>query len=461
MQIKLTPSPWRIESTAMLWLAAPLVAANLLQMAVYAIDVIFVARLGQEQLAASSLSISLFGLMIWSFSGLTGAVAPLISAELGRRTHAVREVRRSVRMALWLSVAVGLAGMVVCGLGEHILLALGQNPKVATRAGAFLAVLKWAMIPMIACNVLRCFVSTLGRPVFATAITALAIVVNACGNYAFVFGHWGMPALGLPGSAWSSVITSLITLAAYAALIQSDRRLRRYRLAGRWWRAEWARLADLLRLGTPIALTVVADAGLFGSAAFLMGLIGEAELAGHTIALQVAAFTFQIPMGISQAATIRVGYHYGAGDQAGIARAGWTALAVGLGFSTASAAAMVLFPRFILSAYVDVTAPANAIMVALALRYLAFAAAFQLADGIQAIAAGALRGLQDTRIPMLVAIFGYWLPGFGTAAYLGLATPMRGSGVWIGLAVGLVVVSILLLSRWHRRDRLGLLPEEV
>ena len=442
----------------MLWLAGPLVAANLLQMAVYAIDVIFVARLGQEALAASSLSVSIFGLMIWSFSGLTGAVAPLISAELGRSTHALREIRMSIRMALWLSVAVGLVGMGIASLGQPILLALGQNPHVALRAGGFLGVLKWAVIPMVACNVLRCFVSTLGRPVFATAITALAIVVNALGNYAFVFGHWGMPARGLEGSALSSVLTSLATLVAYVALIASDRRLRRYHLWGRWWQPEWARLGDILRLGMPIALTVLAEAGLFGSAAFLMGLIGEAELAGHTIALQVAAFTFQIPMGIAQAATIRVGFHFGAGDRAGIGRAGWTAVVVGLGFSAASASAMVLCPRLILSAYVDVKAPANAEMVALALRYLAFAAAFQLADGIQAIAAGSLRGLQDTRIPMAVAIFGYWLPGFGTAAFLGLATHMRGSGVWTGLAVGLVVVAALLLRRWHRRARLGLLP---
>lgn len=442
----------------MLWLASPLVAANILQMAVYAIDVIFVARLGQEVLAASSLSVALFGLMTWSFSGLTSAVAPLIAAELGRGTHALREVRRSVRMALWLSVALGLVGMGVCAMGEEILLATGQNPHVAARAGAFLDVLKWSMIPITAANVLRCFVATLGRPMFATAITALAILVNACGNYAFVFGHWGAPALGLEGSALSSVLTAVITLAAYVALIASDRRLRRYHLQGRWWQAEWHRLGEILRLGLPIALTLIAEVGLFGGAAFLMGRIGEAELAGHTIALQVASFTFQIPMGLSQAATIRVGYYYGAGDRAGIARAGWCAVIVGLGFSLVSAAVMLLFPRFILSAYVDVNAATNAVMVGFALQYLLFAAAFQLADGIQAIAAGALRGLQDTRVPMAIAIFGYWLPGMGTAVFLGFATPLRGSGVWIGLAVSLVVVGALLLWRWHRRERLGLLP---
>src|SRR5690606_14855944 len=168
-------STWRGELAATLRLAGPLAAANLLQMLVYAIDVIFVARLGEEALAASSLSIALFGLMMWCFSGLTGMVAALIAAELGRRRHAVREVRRSTRMALWLGVACGLLGMGVCWFGREIMLVTGQEPRIAELAGGFLRVIMWAMIPMIAANALRSVVSALGRPVYATAITALAI----------------------------------------------------------------------------------------------------------------------------------------------------------------------------------------------------------------------------------------------------------------------------------------------
>ncbi len=451
-----TPHPWRTELGATLRLAGPLAVANLLQALVYAIDVVFVARLGAEALAAASLSVSLFGLMAWSSSAMVSVVSALIAAEQGRGRHALREVRRSVRMALWLAVALALAGMLVCGHGEAILLAAGEPSRIAVRAGGFLLVLRWAMIPMVAASVLRSFVAALGRPVFATAITALSIIVNGLGNYAFVFGHWGMPALGLTGSALSSNCTALATLIAYALAISCDRRLHRYRLLGHWWRAEWARLGALIRLGAPIGFTVVAEAGLFGSAAFLMGLLSEAQLAAHTVALQIAAFTFQLPMGIGQAATIRVGHCYGAGDRAGITRAGWTALAVGVGFSLASAALMLGAPRLIVSAYVDITAPANAAMVSFAVRFLAVAAAFQLVDGAQAIAAGALRGLQDTRVPMAIALLGYWVPGFGTAVLLGFATRLQGLGVWIGLAVGLAVVATLLLRRWHRREILGL-----
>lgn len=454
-------TPWRAELGATLRLAVPLAAANLLQMLVYAIDVIFVARLGEEALAAASLATTLFGLMMWCFSGLTGACAPLIAAELGRRRHAVREVRRTVRMALWLALLCGLAGMAVCLWGEELLLLSGQDPEVSRLAGQFLAILLWAMIPNVMATVLRNFVSALGRPFFATAITGLAIVVNAFGNYVFVFGHFGAPAMGLDGSAISSVITAFAMLGAYVLAIRSDRRLRRYHLLGRWWRAEWQRLRDVARIGTPIALIILAEGGLFSSAAFLMGRIGQAELAGHTVALQVAALAFQIPFGIGQAATIRVGYQFGAGDRVAIGGAGKAALILAVSYMIVPAAIMILAPLFVLQLYVDPADPANAAMVGHAVGFLAIAAAFQLFDGLQAVLAGALRGLQDTRVPMQLALFGYWLVGFATSVLLGFFTPLAGTGVWLGLAVGLVVVSILLGWRWARRERLGLLPGQL
>jgi MATE family multidrug resistance protein len=189
-----------------------------------------------------------------------------------------------------------------------------------------------------------------------------------------------------------------------------------------------------------------------------MGRIGPEQLAGHTVALNLAALAFQVPFGVAQAATIRVGYFYGARDAAAIGRAGWTAIVIGAGFMAITASLMLFAPRFIIRLYVDPDAPQNVALVGFALRYMVVAAAFQLFDGIQAVSAGSLRGLQDTRAPMWMALFGYWLPGLGTAVALGFFTPLRGTGIWIGLAVGLVVVAGLLLQRWIRRVRLGLLP---
>ena len=447
---------WRTELRATALLAAPLAAANLLQMLVYASDVIFVARLGDQALAASSLGVTIIGLLLWSTSGLVGACAPLIAAELGRRRHAVREVRRTVRMALWLSVLCGLFAMAVASQGEEILLLTGQDPVIAARAGRFLDILLFVAPPAIASAVLRNFVSVMGRPIFATAIIGASIVVNAFGNYVLVFGHFGAPAMGLEGSALASVLTGILTLGVYVAAIQSDRKLRRYHIFGRWWRPEWTRLRDMLQIGIPIAAIIVAEGGLFSSAAFLMGLIGEAQLAGHAVALQVAAMAFQIPFGIGQAATIRVGYFYGAQDRAAITRAGRAALVMALGYMALPAALMVFAPRLILWCYIGAKAWSTAPMVGYAVQYLIIAAAFQLFDGGQAVLAGALRGLQDTRMPMIMALTGYWLFGFGTSVLLGFFTPLAGLGVWLGLAVGLVVVAGLLLWRWSARDRLGL-----
>ena len=447
---------WHDEIRATYKLAWPLALANLLQMLVHAVDVIFVARLGEVELAASSLGIAVFGLTMWAFSGLTGIVAALIAEELGRKRHAVREVRRSVRMGLWLAVASGLVGMLVCAQGEALMLATGQDEHIAERAGAFLEIVMWAMIPMILASVLRNFVSALGRPIFATAITGLALGASVLGNYAFVFGNLGAPAMGLEGSALASIITSLFILASYVIAIFHDRRLRRYSIFGNIWRPEWQRLRELIRLGSPVMVIIIAEAGLFSGAAFLMGRIGASELAGHTVALQIAALAFQIPFGIGQAATIRVGYHFGAGDHAAIGRAGWVGIAMGASFMCLTAMAMIFAPQLLLRIYVDPTLTVNAAMVGFAIRYMLVAAAFQLFDGIQAVAAGALRGLQDTRVPMLIAIFSYWVPGYGVAIWLGFYTPLEGTGVWIGLAIGLVFSAFLLTWRWSRRESLGL-----
>jgi len=452
------PSTWRTELTATLRLAAPVAAANLLQMLIPAVDVIFVARLGEQALAASSLGVALAALLMWAMTGLVGAAAPLIAAELGRRRHAVREVRRTFRMGVWLAIVSGAAAMLVCAQGEAIMRLTGQDPEIAARSGRFLSVLLWMMVPMVLSGHLRNTLSAMGRPGVATVIAALSVGVNALGNYALVFGNLGMPELGLQGSAISSVITSLAMLTGYVVAIQLDRRLRRYRLWGRWWRGEWPRLRQMIRIGLPIVATILAEAGLFSSAAFLMGLIGPSQLAGHTIALQVAALAFQIPYGIGQAATIRVGYHYGAGDQGAIGRAGWVAIALGTAFMALTASIMMFAPKLVLGIYVDTEAAANTALMGFAVQFMVVAAAFQLFDGLQAVGAGALRGLQDTRVPMLFALFGYWLPGFGTAIVLGFFTPLEGLGVWIGLAVGLVVVALLMLQRWARRARLQLLP---
>ncbi len=450
---------WRAEVVAMIALALPIVGANLLQMGVYAIDVMFVARLGTVEFAAATLGVFLMSLVLWGLIGLTGACAPIIAAELGRKSHAVREVRRSFRMAIWLSVLASLPFMLLLAKGEVILRFAGQDATVAERAGAFLDILLFAIIPGVATGVCRNVVSALGRPHWALWITAIALLIGIAGNWLLVFGNGGFPALGLEGSAIASVVTSIATLLAYLAVFTRDNHLRRYHLIGRWWRPEWPRFWEIVRIGTPIALGWTMEGALFGGASVLMGLIGVTEVAAHAVALNIAALAFQVPLGVAQAATIRVGLAYGGRDKGRIARAGWVAIVIGTGFMLCTALLIWIAPRLLIEIYLDTSAPANAHTVALALQYLTIAAMFQLFDGAQVVGAGALRGLQDTRVPMLFAGFGYWVAGFGTALYLGFRTPLAGQGIWIGLATGLAVVSALMLRRWSRRAVLGLVPE--
>ncbi|MWV28835.1 MATE family efflux transporter [Aurantiacibacter rhizosphaerae] len=447
---------WKAEGIETFRLAGPLALANILQMAIYSIDVIFIARLGADELAASSLAVSVFGLLILSLSGLTGAVAPIMAAELGARGPALRPVRRAVRMALWLSVGTGLVAMAMCAFAEQLMLAAGQQPRIAALAGEYSNLLLFSVIPMIAAGVLRNFVSTLGRPIFATAITALGIVVNGLCNYAFVFGNWGAPALGLQGAAIATIITTVAMLLAYVIAIRRDARLHRYHVFGFFWRPDWARLAEIVRIGTPIGLTIVAEAGIFATAPFLLGLLGADQLAAHAIALQIVATMFQVPFGVSQAATIRVGYFFGAQDKEGIRRAGAVSIVMGGGFMTMTALLLLFAPSYMLAIYIDPWNPENPRVVEYALSFLAVGAFFQLFDGLQVVAAGALRGLKDTRMPMWIAIFSYWVPGMGVAVLLGFYTPLEGFGVWLGLATGLVVAAALLTWRWHRREELGL-----
>jgi MATE family multidrug resistance protein len=451
------PSDARGELRALIGLAAPLVGANLLQMAVYAIDVVFVARLGTIEFAAATLGVFLYGITMWSLMSMATACAPLIAAELGRRRHAVREVRRSFRMALWLGAMVAVPGAILLLNGERLFLLAGQDPRVAARAGDFLDILFLALLPSIFAAVMRTVAAALGRPGWALGVTAMAVGLGLLFNWLLVFGNLGFPALGLEGSAIASVLTVVAMMFAYVAILCFDRKLRRYRLFGRWWRSEWSRLAEMLRIGVPIALTVTLEAGLFGGAALLMGLIGVTEVAAHAIALNIASLAFQVPLGVAQAATIRVGMGFGARDREWVARAGWTAIVVGTGFMVVTAVMMWTIPRLLIAIYVDVDAPSEERVVELAVHYLAVGALFQLFDGAQAVAAGVLRGLQDTRVPMVIAGLGYWIVGFGTAIALGFCANWQGVGIWAGLCAGLIVVSGALLWRFHARDRLGLI----
>jgi multidrug resistance protein, MATE family len=448
---------WRAELRAMLALGWPLILTNLAQNALMTSDVILMGWLGSDALAAGALGTNLYFAFLIFGIGLVSATSPLIAEELGRRRHSVREVRRTVRQGFWASITVAVPIWIVSWNGECLLLATGQEPALAHGAGEYMRALQWSLLPFLLYLVLRSFLSALERPGWALVIGLLAVPVNFVAAYCLMFGEFGTPKLGLVGAGYGTVISSAFMFVSLAMVIGVDRQLKRYHIFGRVWRPDWPRYRTLWRIGVPIGLTLAFEVTIFNAAALFMGRIGANELAAHAIALQIASFCFMVPFSFGQAVTVRVGRAYGARDIDGIARAGWIAFALGVGFMVFTALLMLFAPHLLVGAFLDLNDPRNGPVIGFALSFLVLAALFQLVDGAQAVGAGMLRGLQDTRVPMIYAALGYWGVGLPLGVALAFGTSLRGVGIWIGLATGLAVVAALMLWRWLRRDRLGLI----
>ncbi|MDX3899822.1 MAG: MATE family efflux transporter [Sphingobium sp.] len=449
-------SPWRAEARALIALALPMIAGNVAWSGIAATDLLLIGRLGSDAVAAGALAINLFNALLIFGMGLVTAAAPMIASERGRKRHSVRDIRRTVRQTLWSAILFVLPAWVLLWHSEAILIAMGQDRDLARGAGELMRGLQWAMLPFLAFTTLRNFVSALERPVWALVIMLLGIPVNLLAGWVLIFGHLGFPALGLHGAGWASTLSSSFLFLGLLAVTQFDRQFRRFSLLGRFWVADWPRFRAVWSLGLPIAVTLGLEVTVFNASAFLMGLIDRASLAAHAVAIQIASLVFMVPMGIGQAATVRVGFAYGRRDAAAVGRAGWLALIVGTGFAIMAAILLIAAPRLLVAIFLDLGDPANAPVIALAVSFLAVAALFQLVDAAQAVGAGVLRGVQDTRIPMIFALFGYWIIGIGVGSLLAFPLGLRGVGIWLGLASGLGTVALLLVYRWSRRERLGL-----
>lgn len=445
----------RDELRATLALAWPLILSNLTMSLIQATDVVLMGWLGPTALGASALAINLTWPLVFLAFGLLTAAAPMMATALGAKTRSVREVRRTFRQSLWLAVAATIPPWLLLWNAESVILALGQQPELARNADEFLRGYMWTVLPWLIFQAMRNFMSALERPGWIMAVSAAGIVINALLGYGLIFGRFGLPELGIFGGGLaSSIVWWLLALALFVVVL-TDRQFRRFHLFGRFWRPDWPRLGQMVRLGLPIGLAFTFEVTVFASAAYLMGLIDAASVAAHAVALQIAALTFMVPLGLSQAATVRVGRALGRKDPEGISRAGWTAFWLGVLFMSVMALGMWLFPRDLVTLFLEDGA-ANARVIDLAVSFLIVAAAFQIFDGAQVVAAGMLRGLHDTRVPMLIAVFGYWVVGIGVGTALAFLAGWRGVGIWAGLATGLALVSVLLLWRWNMRERLGL-----
>ncbi len=445
---------WSGHAKATLSLGIPLIGAQLAQIAINVTDTIMIGWLGATELAAGVLATQAFFLLFIFGSGFSLAVMPLAAQANG--SGDVRGVRRSVRMGLWLALAYAATVMPILWMTESILLAAGQDPDIAALAGDYIRVAQWAMLPAILIMVFRSYLSALERAQVVLWATLAGTLANILLNYMFIFGNFGAPRMGIVGAAVASLGTTSVTCVALLIYSVSKEQLRRYELLVRFWRPDWQALSELLRLGWPIGATILAEVGLFAGAAIMIGWIGTIELAAHGIALQLAGIAFMLPLGLSSAATVRVGNAFGRGDWLGLSRAGTVSIVLVVLVTLATAILFWAVPEPLVGLFLDENNPDARNVMLNAVPLLAVAATFQLVDGLQVIGAGLLRGLKDTKIPMLFAVFSYWAVGM-TLAYI-FAFPMGfgATGVWWGLATGLAFASVLMIWRYLMRDSIGL-----
>lgn len=443
----------RREILATLILAWPIILSNISQMLVNATDVFLLGRVGKDAMAASAIGVGLVITPLVFGIGLIQASSPIIAKELGARAHAVREVRRTVRASMWVAFFYSIPIMIILWFSGNFARLAGLDAKLSNNIGIFVRGLLFEILPVLLIVALRNFVVALHRPIWSMIIGFFNVGFNAFINSGLILGYWGLPKLGLLGAGIGSALTALVSLFLFIIVIKTDRRFKRYHIFGHFWHFDIERIKSLWNLGLPIGLQIGFEVSVFSLAVFLMGYISEIAAAAHSIAIQIASVTFMVPMGIAQAATVRVGNAFGRANTKEIGAAGWSAFIIGVGFMSLMAIIMFLFPKQLAGIFIDEGVESSAAVILTSVGFIKIAAIFQIADGAQVVGAGMLRGLHDTKWPMVFAAIGYWGIGIGAGIYLGFVLKMGGNGIWWGLAIGLGAVAIMMIWRWVQRNK--------
>ncbi|GAB4382399.1 MATE family efflux transporter [Albidovulum sp.] len=437
------------HARATLVLALPLIGSNLAQMLLHVTDTVMLGWYGVAELAAVVLGTSVFFILFILGAGTSIAMMGMVAAALGRGDEV--QMRRDARMTMWHSVLFGLAVIPLMWWSGPILRLAGQSPELAGLAQSYLRIAGLGMAPALLINTFKGLFSALGRTGCVLWATLAGAAVNVALNWAFIFGNWGAPELGLRGAALATVVTQIVTLAILAAHALRQRELRRHDLFRRIWRPDWPAFVRVWRLGWPVGLTGLAEGGLFNASALMMGWVGTVELAAHGIALEVAALAFMVHLGLSNAATVRTGHAEGRGDRAALRDGAVAALALSLGFGLVVVTVFLAWPEWIVGLYLDEARPGSAAILRFGVTLLALAALFQVFDALQVMALGLLRGVQDTAGPLWITVISYWLIGIPASYALAFPLGLGGVGLWLGLTVGLAVAAMLLSARFWRR----------
>ena len=465
---------FRQEIRPMLRLAAPLAMAELGWMAMGFVDTLMAGRLGAAAIGAGSLGSMLFYPIVICGVGMLAGMDTLVAQAFGARDDAA--CRHTLVQGLWVAAGVAPVVALLLALTIPLLRAVGTNPRVMELLGPFVHALLWGVPPLLFYSAFRRYLQAMDivKPITFAVISAN--LLNFAGNWLFMYGNWGAPRLGLTGSGYSTSISrvyialvlliavlrhqhkcssqaeppapprasSLLALVGQASACQRP-------LAGASFRPHFPIIRRLLALGFPSAMQIFVEGAVFGAVTVMASRFDEVSLAAHSIAVNVISITFMVPLGISSAAAVRVGQAVGRKDPPGIAVSGWTALLLGAGFMSAAGLALAIVPRWIARLYTPEVA-----VIGASAALLRIAALFEIFDGLQVVAGGALRGLGDTRTPAIAHFVGYWIIGMPVAWFLCFTYGWGVTGIWVGLTSALILIGTLLLAAWHRESRTGL-----
>ncbi len=438
-------TPWLKNARALLKTALPLIIAQLAQQGVVFIDTLMAGRLGETALASIALGGAVFGYALLVCSGVILAVGPLVAQAQGAGKS--DEAGKATRHGLFLALVIGLPMTVLFWNAEPLLRVLRQPETTLLLTASYLRIVSFGFTPYLCYVALRGLMegSLHTRPVMLFSFIAVAVKLFL--NYLLIFGNWGFPKLGLIGAAYATLVIELLLLVLGVWYVWT--RFKHTHIFVRQT-LDGTTIRELLRVGVPIALSLAFEGGMFTVVTILMGTLGAVQLAAHQIASQSAYFTFTAPLGIANAAAVRVGQAVGKGNMQEVKQMGRLGVLFAASAMMLSALVYWFAPQFVIGLYLNLSDPANANIIPLATVFLSIAAMFQVFDGIQVATAAALRGLKDTRIPMLISLLSYWLVGMGGGALMAFQFNLGGRGLWFGLVLGLAVAALLLTLRFNK-----------
>ena len=424
-------------------LSLPLIGGHIAQILIGVGDTLIVGRYSTEALAALVLGTTIFFIIFIFGAGFSFAAMALVST--ANTEDNTTKIRRITRMALWLSLAFGLVVLPIFIFAERLLLFLGQEFNLAVLASQYLVFSGFAMFPALSASVLRCYLAGMEYVKVTLYISIIAVVLNLLIDFLLVFGMFGLPELGIVGAGIATVFVNLFMFISF--LIYAKIKLPHHNLFFRFWKPDRGVIGLVLKMGSAIGITSLAEAGLFSASSIMMGWVGQLELAAHGIALQLASVTFMLHLGLSDAATIRVSSALGKKDKHEIIYECWAALVISLGLSSLAILIFLGFPKLLISAFLNSEEFNANLIVELGISLLALAALFQLVDGGQALAIHLLRGLHDTTIPMYLAVVSYWIIGLPSGYILSFHYNFGAQGIWLGLVIGLGFACLFLFLR--------------